>query len=163
MKRVIIVRHAKSVPYGYNDDFYRGLTERGITDAEKISLQLKELKILPDMVIASPAKRTMKTATIYCQNLGYDVNHIRQEAALYDGLTTQSFVDMLQQLPETVHSVFVFGHNPSVYYLVYNLVKYFNSDMPTCSTVVLDFEVENWADVSARGGKVAIQLTPKSA
>ncbi len=42
MKRVIIVRHAKSVPYGYDDDFHRDLTDRGIHDAEKISSKLKE-------------------------------------------------------------------------------------------------------------------------
>ena len=37
MKRVVIVRHAKSVPYGYEDDFNRYLTERGEKDAAKIS------------------------------------------------------------------------------------------------------------------------------
>jgi len=34
--------------------------------------------------------------------------------------------------------------------------------MPTCSTVALDFPVEKWKDVSARGAQVAFQLTPKS-
>ena len=28
-----------------------------------------------------------------------------------------------QQLPEEVQTVFVFGHNPTVYYLVYNLLN----------------------------------------
>ncbi len=162
MKRVIIVRHAKSVPYGYDDDFNRDLTERGISDAEKISLRLREMDVFPEWVITSPATRAMHTATIYCRNLGYDSSTIQVEDELYDGVTTQSFVDMLQSLPEKAQTVFVFGHNPAVYYLVFNLVKYFNSDMPTCSTVVLDFQVEKWEDVSARVGKVAFQLTPKN-
>ena len=162
MKRVIIVRHAKSVPYGYDDDFNRDLTERGISDAKKISLRLGEMGVLPDLVIASPAKRAMHTASIYCLNLGYDLKAIRQENVLYDGLTTQDFIDMLQQLPEEVETVYVFGHNPTIYYLVYNLVKYFKSDMPTCSTVALEFQVDKWPEVSARGGKEAFQLIPKS-
>ena len=162
MKRVIIVRHAKSVPYGYDNDFYRDLTDRGESDAEKISKKLKDLGVNPEMVIASPATRAMHTATIFCKNLGYELTKIRKEEVLYEGLTTQGFIDMLQALPETVLTVFVFGHNPTVYYLVYNLVKYFNSDMPTCSTVAIDFQVENWAEVSARVGQLAFQLTPKS-
>ncbi len=162
MKRVIIVRHAKSVPYGYDNDFNRDLTERGEEDAAKISERLYSLGVIPDLVIASPATRTMHTATIFCRNLGYHSTNIRQEEVLYEGLTTQSFIDKLQALPEAVQTVFVFGHNPTVYYLAYNLVKYFNSDMPTCSTVAIDFQVEKWTDVSARVGQLAFQLTPKS-
>jgi phosphohistidine phosphatase len=162
MKRVIIVRHAKSVPYGYDQDFHRDLTDRGIHDAEKISTQLKETGIVPDLVMASPAVRTMHTANIFCKNLGYDVESIRQEPEFYEGATTQDFIDVFQQLPEDVQTVFVFGHNPSVYYLVTNLLKYFNADMPTCSTVAVDFPVVKWAEVIARGGKLAFHLTPKS-
>ena len=45
MKRVVIVRHAKSEPYGYDNDFYRDLTDRGESDAEKISEKLKEYQV----------------------------------------------------------------------------------------------------------------------
>jgi phosphohistidine phosphatase len=162
MKRVVIVRHAKSVPYGYDNDFYRDLTERGEDDAAKISAKLRSLGVTPDFVIASPATRTMHTASIFCQNLEYDPIKIRQVADFYEGVTTQYFIEMLQDLPESVQTVFVFGHNPTVYYLAYNLVKYFNSDMPTCSTVALDFPIEKWSEVSARGAQVAFQITPKS-
>ena len=162
MKRVIIVRHAKSVQYGYDDDFNRDLTDRGINDAEKISSRLKEMGLAPDFVIASPATRTMHTANIFCNNLGYDTKSIRQEPAFYGEITTQGFIDYIQQLPENIETVFIFGHNPAVYYLVYNLVKYFNADMPTCSTVAIDFQVDKWNEVNALGGKVAFQLVPKS-
>lgn len=161
MKRIIIVRHAKSVPYGYDDDFNRDLTDRGIKDAEKISSKLKELKIISDLVIASPATRTMHTANIFCKNLGYDLKFIRQEVDFYDGATTQSFIGVIQKLPEDVQTIFIFGHNPSVYYLVDNLVNSFNADMPTCSTVGIDFQVDKWAEVASRGGKVAFQYIPK--
>ena len=162
MKRVVIVRHAKSDPFGYDDDFNRDLTDRGISDAEKISLRLKELGVFPEMVIASPATRTMHTASIYSQNLGIPADSIHQEQVLYEGLTTHHFIELLHELPNEVQTVFVFGHNPTVHSLVYNLVNGFLSDMPTCATVVMDFEVEKWKDVSARAGQVAFQFTPKS-
>jgi phosphohistidine phosphatase len=77
-------------------------------------------------------------------------------------VTTQRFVDLLRQLSEDVQTVFIFGHNPTVYYLVYNLVKHFTSDMPTCSTVALNFPIEKWSEIEARKGNVAFQLTPKT-
>lgn len=161
MKRVIIVRHAKAVPYGYDDDFRRDLTERGISDAHKISNILKQRGIFADVVIASPSTRTMHTATIFCKNLGFLSENIRQEEVLYHGLTTQDFINLLQELPESAQTVIIFGHNPTVHYLVNNLVNYFNSDMPTCSTVAIDFPIEKWTDLSARQGIVAFQYIPK--
>ncbi len=162
MKRVVIVRHAKSDPFGYDDDFHRDLTDRGESDASKISQRLKKLHVFPDLVIASPATRTMHTASIYCQNLGIEISSIRQEEVLYEGLTTQSFVAMLHELPDNVQTVFLFGHNPTVHSLAYNLASSFNSDMPTCATVAIDFNVDRWSEVSARKGQVAMQITPKS-
>ena len=162
MKQVIIVRHAKSVPYGYDDDFHRDLTDRGINDADKISSRMKETGITPDLVITSPATRALHTASIFCRNLGYDLKTIRLELGFYEAATTQDFLDVIQQLPEDVQTVFIFGHNPPVSYLVSNLVKSFKADMPTCSTVGIDFPVDVWADVASRGGKVAFQYVPKS-
>jgi len=162
MKRVVIVRHAKAVPFGYDDDFHRDLTDRGESDASKISQRLKEMHVFPDLVIASPAMRTMHTASIYCLNLGVETSSIRQEEVFYEGLTTHSFVAMLQELPEKVQTAFVFGHNPTVHSLVYNMASAFHSDMPTCATVAIDFNVDHWKEVSAREGKVAFQITPKT-
>ena len=161
MKRVVIVRHAKSVPFGYDDDFHRDLTDRGVLDADKISSRMKDEGIIPDLVMASPAVRTMHTATLFCRNLGYNLRSIRQEIAFYEAATTQDYIDVIQDLPEDVQTVFIVGHNPSVYYLVYNLVKHFTSDMPTCSTVGIDFPVNKWTEVEAQGGKVAFQYVPK--
>jgi len=161
MKRIVIVRHAKSEPFGYDNDFNRDLTDRGESDAEKISSKLLEMKIVPDLVISSPATRALHTASIYCKNLGYSESKMLKEDSLYSGITTEDFVGLVRQLPATVQTVFVFGHNPTVYYLAYNLVKYFNSDMPTCSTVAIDFPVDKWLEVSARGGQLAFQFTPK--
>ena len=162
MKRVIIVRHAKSVPYGYDDDFHRDLTDRGIKDADKISLKLKDEGIIPDLVIASPATRALHTASIFCKNLGYDLKTIRQEMDFYEDATNQDFIEVIQQLTDKIETVFIFGHNPPISSLVYNLVKSFSADMPTCSTVGIEFPVDKWVDVDSHGGKVAFQYVPKS-
>lgn len=161
MKRLVIVRHAKSVPYGYDDDFNRDLRERGINDANLIGRELKKRQIIPDLMISSPAKRAMKTARIFAENLGYNKKDIRQVDEIYDGLTTSEFLDLVKDLPDDVETAFFFGHNPGFYYFVNNLLKDFKDEMPTTSTVGIDFEVHSWKDVEARSGEKAFQLIPK--
>ncbi|MGD9558519.1 MAG: histidine phosphatase family protein [Mangrovibacterium sp.] len=161
MKRIVIVRHAKAVPFGYDDDFNRKLRSQGKEDARILSLALKENRVSPDLILSSPAKRALKTAEIFASTLRYPASRIMVEEELYEGLTTQDFLEIIRNLPENVQSVFVFGHNPTVYYLVNNLVKLFNSDMPTCSTVGIDFEAESWKEINAREGKVVFHLMPR--
>ena len=161
MKRVVIVRHAKSVPYGYEDDFNRNLTERGEKDAAKISSELQQRGIKIDIMVSSPAKRAMKTAHIFAENLGFDNNKITYVKDVYDGMTTSQFLKLIHELHESAETVFFFGHNPDFQYFVDNLLKDLGSDMPTCSTVGIDFDVTRWKDVEARKGEKEFHFTPQ--
>ncbi len=161
MKRVIIVRHAKSVPYGYDDDFNRDLSSRGKSDASIIGSELRKRGIRPDAMISSPAKRALKTARIFAEQLEFEKNKIIENQDIYDGQTTSEFVDMIQDLTEDINTAFFFGHNPGFYYFVGNLLTSFHDDMPTCSTVVIDFNIDSWAKVEARTGTKVFQLVPR--
>lgn len=161
MKRVVIVRHAKSVPYGYEDDFNRDLSDRGKSDAQLISQELKRKAIFPDAIISSPAKRAIKTARIFAENLNFNKRDILEIEDIYDGQTTSEFLNMIQKLQDDVDTVFIFGHNPGFHYFVNNLLKHFGGDMPTCSTVGIDFNVDSWKDVEARSGQKAFHLVPR--
>jgi len=160
MKRVILVRHAKSVSYGYDQDYDRTLAERGEEDAQTISLELSKMNIHPDLIIASPAVRTSQTAWIYAHTLGYPKNSIRFEKKLYSGKTSEKFLVMLQELEDEKETVMVFGHNPTVYYYLNYLIRDFSDDVPTCSTVGIDFDVEHWSELKEGHGKMAIRLIP---
>mgnify|MGYP001313612912 CR=1 FL=1 len=160
MKQVILVRHAKAAPYGYDDDFNRQLTDRGKNDAKAVSCELAKQKIIPDLIISSTARRAKETATIYAESLNYQYNKIIFNDELYHEITTNDFIEMLHQLPEEVHTVFVFGHNPTIYYLAGNLINFFNNDMPTCSTVGISFNIENWKELEAHHGQLDFHLTP---
>ncbi len=161
MKRVIIVRHAKSVPYGYDDDFNRDLSSRGKNDAATIGSELHKLNIKPDVMISSPAKRALKTARIFAEQMEFERKNIIEKQDIYDGQTTSEFVEMIQELPEKASTAFFFGHNPGFYYFVGNLLTSFHGDMPTCSTVGVDFDVDSWKKVSARTGRKAFHLVPR--
>ena len=160
MKRVILVRHAKSISHGYDQDFDRTLTERGEEDAQTISRELEKLTIHPDLIIASPAVRTTQTARIYAQTLNYTVNNILFEKKLYSGKSVENFLLMLQELEDEKETVMVFGHNPTVYYYIHYLMRDFTDDVPTCSTVAIDFDVERWSQLSAYEGEMAFRFIP---
>ena len=161
MKRVVIVRHGKAVPYGYEDDFSRDLRDRGKNDAKRIRHELNERGILADVIISSPAKRAIKTARIFADELGFNRSEILQNQDLYGGLTTDEFLDIIRELPAEANTVFFFGHNPGFYYFVCNLLEEFWGDMPTSSTVAIDFEVSDWQQVETRSGKLGFQLVPR--
>lgn len=160
MKRVILVRHAKSVSHGYDQDYDRPLAERGEEDAQAISLELQKMNIFPDLIIASPAVRTSQTAWIFADTLGCDKKSILFEKKLYSGKTSENFLAMLQELEDEKETVIVFGHNPTVYYYMNYLLRDFNDDVPTCSTVGIDFDVDSWSKLKDHQGKMAFRLIP---
>ena len=161
MKRVIIVRHAKAVPYGYEDDFSRDLRDRGKNDAKLVSSELQKRNIKPGVMVASPAKRALKTARIFAENLEFRKKDIIEDKNIYYSPTTDEFVEMINNLPQETETAFFFGHNPGFYYFVNNLLGNFSGDMPTCSTVAIDFDVESWTEIEPRTGKLAFQIVPR--
>jgi len=161
MKQLVLIRHAKAVPYGYDNDFERELTERGISDAGKVALKLKEMGILPDLVVSSPATRAMATARIISEKNGYPLERIEENDELYEGLTTSGLLAMLGFVPDTTNTVFVFGHNPSIYYYAVTLAPDFNEELPTCGTVGIRFHVDSWTKVEVRRGVKWFFLYPK--
>ncbi len=161
MKQIVIVRHGKAVPFGYENDFNRDLRDRGKNDAALIGKELKDRNVIPDLIVSSPAKRALKTARIFADHLDYPQNKIHEEQDIYDGMSTSEFIEFVQELPESAETVFFFGHNPGFYYFAANLLKEFRSDMPTTSTVGINLNVDDWSKVEARNGDLAFHLMPR--
>jgi phosphohistidine phosphatase len=160
MKRVIIVRHAKTIQYGYDQDFDRTLTNRGEENAERISLEMVKAHIKPDLILSSPAVRTTQTTRIYANSFGYPAGNVRYEKKLYSGMQITNFLRMLQEVDDRHTTVMVVGHNPTIYYYLHHLLPDFDLDVPTCSTVVIDFDIEKWEDLRERTGKMVYRWIP---
>ena len=160
MKRIIMVRHAKSISYGYDQDFDRTLTEGGKEDAERISHELVKAKLHPDLIISSPAVRTTQTTRIFADLFGYPAGTVRYEKKLYSGMQTTTFTRMLQELDDQHTTVMVVGHNPTVYYFLDFLLPDFSLDVPTCSTIVMDFDIDQWSKLRDHSGKITHRWIP---
>lgn len=161
MKRLAIIRHAKTEQQGYERDFDRRLIERGIEDARNIVVDLKEWNIKPDRIVSSPASRAISTARLFAEGLGFPENAIEEEEGLYFDFTTQDFIDLVRDTASNVETLFIVGHNPFMHYVAQNMCESYDGHMPTCSTVIIDFEVESWKDVEAREGLLFLHLYPK--
>jgi len=163
MKTVILIRHAKTEEWSpEKNDFERRLKSRGKSDSKLIAELLKKEGIIPDHVISSPAHRAMETAEIFCEILDYPESAIQEEQDLYDGISTQSFLNLLAGIDQSKETVFVIGHNPNIYYLAANLVHQSIHEMPTCSTLIIQFDVNRWNQLAAREGDIINHFIPKN-
>jgi phosphohistidine phosphatase len=161
VKKVFIVRHAKSVPYGYENDFNRDLSERGKNDAKLVSKELSNKGISADEMISSPAVRAIKTARIFAENTGFKKKNIQEMEELYQGLTSSEFLDIIKDLPDDLNTVFFFGHNPEFHFFTSYLLDHYNKEMPTCTTIGIDFNVNKWKAIEAHSGKQTLRIIPR--
>lgn len=150
MKKIILLRHAKTEAFSYeNDDFDRKLTDRGHTDCKLICSSLVAKGIKPNAIISSPARRAKETAKNFANYFDIPIENIDFQRAIYDGITTNELIQMISQLPENVSTTLFVGHNPDIARFAYRLCEKFNSYVPTCCAIVLDSDVNEWAKLPA--------------
>ncbi len=142
LKRLVIIRHAKSSwANALLDDFDRPLNERGKTDAPLMAKKLKEKKVVPELIITSPAKRANATAKRFAKVFDLNKKHIWKEPKLYLATET-TLLKIAKQIDEKYNVVFMVGHNPGIT----NFVNYSSNleidNVPTCGVTVL--EVSSW-------------------
>jgi phosphohistidine phosphatase len=117
-RTLVLLRHAKAETPGEMLDFDRTLTTRGETDADAAGAWLADERIHPDLVLCSPATRTRQTwqgvsIALAQAQPGGGAPEVRYEQSLYSGGRTEVF-DLLREVPDTVRTVLVVGHNPTV-------------------------------------------------
>lgn len=163
MKRdLVVIRHTKS---SWNDfslaDFDRPLKKDRIDDAKKMGDKLKELGLHPDLIICSPALRTKQTAEHICDKLKYDYNKIRFDKSIYES-TEEEIMQAIQVTDETVRTLVLIGHNPSLTHFVNNFLRQKINELPTTGVVWLEFDSLNWEINPSTPCKLKHFLIPKT-
>lgn len=145
MKTVYIIRHAKSDQSFFGNDFERPLNERGKSDAPMMAECLLNKKVVFDALIASPAKRAKQTAALFAKNFNMVEDDIILVSALYHA-PEEVFYEVITALPDELHTVAIFSHNPGITYFVNSLnTKLQVNNMPTCSIFAVTVNIESWA------------------
>lgn len=160
MKRVFIVRHAKSDWDNNLSDFNRPLNERGNNDAPKMAKRINNLGFKPDIILSSPANRAITTAKYFASEYDYASDCIQQEREIYD--VGQRFtLDLILGLPDTLNSAMIFGHNPDQSHLSTLLSNTHIGNMPTCSVVGVEFDTNIWKEIRKATPKLLCFEYPK--
>jgi phosphohistidine phosphatase len=150
MKRLTLMRHADA---RWNDpgisDLERPLNRRGTAAAEAMARRLLDLELIPDLLLASPARRTRETAAIVARELSLPVRRVLRE----DGLYLASAGDLLGLVQATgprVGHLLVVGHNPGVSELMQLLLPQRGAaGLATAAVCSIAFDAAEWRAIGS--------------
>jgi phosphohistidine phosphatase len=154
MKRLILVRHAKSdwsLPD--QDDWDRPLNPRGQRDAPEMARKLKSRRVKPDRILTSPAVRALATVTIMARELRVAPSLLVLEERLYLA-NPADMLAVLRELGGKSQHLMLCGHNPGITEFANRLSAGETIDnMPTCAVFTARFDIGDWKRLDWGQGK----------
>lgn len=163
-RRLILIRHAKSSwDDPALDDHSRPLNARGVRAAAAIGRWLASRGHVPDEVLCSTATRTRETWAGIAAAMGLTLAP-RLVGRLYHA-NPETMLAVLREA--TGQTVAMLGHNPGLAAFAALLPRQppAHPDFaryPTGATLVLDFPVDDWAQLRLGTGVVRDFVTPRS-
>ena len=172
MRRLMLLRHAKTendAPSGRDQD--RRLDERGQRDSAEIGGWIARHPPFPDLVLVSPAIRAHQTWELAWTAMKDHVPEpqVRLLPELY-GADPAQLLDIIRDASTAdPQRLMLIGHNPGMHELALALAgsgdttgrKALADNLPTSGLGIFDFEIDDWADVAFRRGRLVLFVTPK--
>ena len=151
MKSVILFRHGQAGWRNniFGKDYDKPLTPIGKKEAEKMGEYLSELNYTPDLIISSTANRAKNTMEL-AYKAGDWKSTINFERKIYGG-NPNFILELINKQNNKYDSICLVGHEPnfsSFVSLTTGEYKIFN----TASMAKIDFETNQWQDVSYNQG-----------
>ncbi|MEM6885279.1 MAG: histidine phosphatase family protein [Verrucomicrobiota bacterium] len=160
MKRLIVIRHAKSSwDSPAQDDFERPLNDRGLRDAPVAAARLEQFLNGEYVgVESSPAERAKMTAEILSGPL--TCNDIVWNEDIYL-CAPATWLEIIQLWDNELQTGITIGHNPGATTLVNRLTTSQIDNLPTCAMAVIEFEVDRWSEIDWGMGRLVWFDYPK--
>ncbi|MDO6965013.1 SixA phosphatase family protein [Rhizobium alvei] len=168
MRRLLLLRHGKSVWPDFVDDHDRPLAPRGEKASRIIGAYLGRLDPRPDGVIVSTAKRTMATWEEVRPYLAANLDST-ETSAIYEA-SAEDLMAELRKVGDEVQTLLVIGHNPGLQALALTLIGEDHSDaaarlatkFPTAALAMIDLAIDHWSDLHPETGRLYAFVTPKT-
>ncbi len=171
MHQLLLLRHAKAArEEARQPDRDRPLTARGRRDAAAVAAAMRDLGLVPDLVLVSPSRRT--TETLAALEPWEDTPLIETLDPLYLASEAE-LLATLRDVAETVRGVLVIGHNPGLHTLAATLAatlagapageagRRLAEHFPTAA--LAEFAVPGpWGRLGPGGARLVRFLTPKA-
>lgn len=162
MLRLTLIRHGNaewkdaSIP-----DFDRPLNKRGQSEAEGIGKVLLEAQLVPDLLLASTAKRTQQTAEIVGRVLGLATRRVKLVEQLYLARSEVILSLALATGPKARHLAIV-GHNPGISELASELAPDDAqvAELSTGAACTLTFADASWPDIRGPASDAVVYAPP---
>jgi phosphohistidine phosphatase len=161
MKRIIIIRHAKSSWANLGQtDFERPLNARGIADAPMMGDRLAARQLKIDALVSSTAVRALQTAQAIATSLQIPTSNIVLDASLYHA---PSYVidEVGMMLPEQCATVAIVCHNNGISHWVNEQCGFVIDNMPTCGIACFESRCNTWSDFHQSAKKLVFLDYPK--
>ena len=148
-KRLTLLRHAKSSWKDPElDDRDRPLNKRGERDAPMMGQRMRQKDTRPSLILTSPAKRARQTAKLIAREIGYPLEFLQTEHALYLA-SPRTILDVIAQQDDSFNDIVVCGHNPGITDLSNRLSGISIDNVPTCGMVIIEADVSHWSELES--------------
>jgi phosphohistidine phosphatase len=158
MKKLLLIRHARATHETGYKDFERPLTPSGLQDAAVMAGRLQEHSLIPQLMVSSPALRTISTAHVFTQHLA--VPEAEEIKSIYEA-DVNDLVDVINDLDDASDFTALVGHNPGISQLLHYLTDQLE-EMATCAIVLIEFNNDSWNSIGAGTGKLVYYDYPKA-
>jgi len=159
MKTLFILRHAKS---SWKDDslqdFDRPLNGRGRKGAELIGTLIRNKKLMPDLVLSSPAVRARETIEIVMKTAKLSAE-LRYDQRIYEASPLR-LLEVISQIEEDKNRVLLVGHNPGLEELLQVLTGSVEH-MATGTLGKIDLKATKWTKALEDKGSLDWLVKPK--
>ena len=160
--KLFLLRHAKSswTDPGL-DDLDRPLNARGLRAAAAIGRFMRSNRLLPELVLCSPARRARETWKLVADELRTAPRVVIDEG-IYDFGNGGRLLDVARTQANGASPLLVVGHNPSMERLAARLigrgepklVKKIEQKYPTGALCVIEFPIEKWGEIADATGEL---------
>lgn len=156
MRRLLLLRHAKSDRPPGVADLDRPLDARGREAAPRMGAYLASEGLQPDLALVSPSKRTRETWEAVAAAL--DAVPLEIVETIYEA-PPKALLDAVRAGPDTAGTLILVGHNPGMEALADRLVgagpraarNRLAQGFPTAALAVIEFDVARWSEIDGDG------------
>lgn len=159
-RTLLILRHAKAAHDPGLRDEDRPLTGRGRRDALAAGEWLRQARLLPELVLCSPARRTRETWQQVAAGLAGPAGGpaVDFDRRVY-GASADGLLGLVRETPGEAGLLLMVGHNPAAHELVSDLTGECDR-FPTAALAVIELP-GTWADAAPGAGTLARFWSPR--
>jgi len=168
MPRLLLLRHAKSSWDDFSlEDFERPLNTRGRRTAPLIGRYIADNDMVPDRILCSASARTRETLALIQPEFQTERTALFLDD-LYDG-SEGTYTSLIRAHGGDAATLLVVGHNPATQMTALELIgdgaaptmRAIDDKFPTAALVVIDFDVDDWDEISPKTGHLIEFIRPR--